>query len=64
MRVRARRGGRVLARGQARVHRGRWRISARLPRVLQGRRVALVTVSYRGDRRHAPQAITRRIKRS
>ena len=61
VRVRARRGGPLLVRGQARVRRGRWRISARLPRALQGRRAALVTVRYRGDRRHAPQAITRRI---
>lgn len=60
---RARRGGPLLVRGQARVRRGRWRISARLPRALQGRRAALVTVRYRGDRRHAPQAITRRIGR-
>jgi hypothetical protein len=63
VRVRARRGGRVLARGQARVRAGRWRISARLPRALRGRRAVLVTVSYRGDRRHARQAITRRIGR-
>jgi hypothetical protein len=63
VRVRARRGGRVLARGQARVRAGRWRVSARLPRALRGRRMALVTVSYRGDRRHARQAITRRVGR-
>jgi hypothetical protein len=61
VRVRARRGGPLLVRGQARVRRGRWHVSARLPRALQGRRAALVTVRYRGDRRHAPQAITRRI---
>jgi hypothetical protein len=63
LRVRARRGGPLLARGQARVRRGRWRISARLPRALRGRRVALVTVNYRGDRRHAPQAISRQLGR-
>ncbi|MDX6707834.1 MAG: hypothetical protein QOI48_3680 [Solirubrobacteraceae bacterium] len=63
IRVRARRGGHVLARGQARVRAGRWRISARLPRALRGRRTALVTVTYRGDRRHARQTITRRVGR-
>jgi hypothetical protein len=63
VRVRARRGRPVLARGQARVRRGRWRISARLPRAVQGRRLALLTVGYRGDRRYAPQAITRKIGR-
>jgi hypothetical protein len=63
IRVRARRGGHVLARGQARVRAGRWRISARIPRALRGRRTALVTVTYRGDRRHARQTITRRVGR-
>jgi hypothetical protein len=63
VRVRARRGGHVLARGQARVRAGRWRISARLPRALRGRRMALVTVTYRGDRRHARRTITRRVGR-
>jgi hypothetical protein len=63
IRVRARRGGHVLARGQARVRAGRWRISARIPHALRGRRTAMVTVTYRGDRRHARQTITRRVGR-
>jgi len=64
LRVRARRGGPLLARGETRVRRGRWHISTRLPRALRGRRAALVTVRYRGDRRHAPQSITRPIGRT
>ena len=63
LRVRARRGGPVVARGSGRVRRGRWAVSARLARAFVSTRWRLVTASYGGDRRHVAQTITRRVRR-